>query len=336
MTRARSARAERGASLIQVLVGMAIGVSLVGALATYFIQGSRSSREDINVANMLNEIGFAAGQLTLDLEMAGFWAQVHDPSAIQLDGTLAISGTDCGGANWYRDLRALQVLDNNTGASGGRPLTAFPCLTAGDVVPGTDVVAIKRVLGRVAGTDTATTQLQAGTLYLRTHERFGRLYLHGGGTPEAMATPWQNWEYMPVLYFVQAYTATAGDGVPSLCRRLLRSASGGAPAYATECVAQGIENLQVEIGVDSDGDGTANFFTATPGAPDLATASTARVYLQARSLRADVNYVNDKVYQIGNADPFEPQGSEQHYYRKTLATEVALRNLRGLQGVAIQ
>jgi len=335
MTRAGSARGLRGATLIQVLVGMAIGVSLIGALGTYFIQGSRSSREDINVANMLNELGFAAGQLALDLEMAGFWAQVHDPSAIQFDGTLAISGTDCGAAGWYRDLRALQVLDNNTGASGARPLSEFPCLAAGDVVAGTDVVAVKRLLGRIAGTDTETAQLRAGTLYLRTHERFGLLYLHGAGTPAAMATPWQNWEYVPAVYFVQSYTV-AGDGVPSLCRRVLRSASGGAPAYATECLAQGIENLQVEIGVDSDEDGTANFFTPTPTAQQLNAAATARIYVQARSLRADVNYVNEKTYQIGNAAPFTPGGNERHYFRKTLATEVALRNPRGLQGVAIQ
>ena len=334
MKAARCARPARGVTLIQILIGVAIGASLVAALGTYFIQGSRSGREDINVANMLNELTFAAGQLSLDLEMAGFWAQVHDPSAIQFDATLAISGTDCGAANWYRDLRALQVLDNNTGASGARPATEFPCLTAADVVPGTDIVAIKRVLGRVAGTDTATSGLRDGTLYLRAHERFGRLYLHGG-TPAAMPTPWQNWEYAPAVYFVQSFT-NAGDGIPALCRRVLRSASGGAPAYATECLAQGIENLQIEIGVDSDEDGTANFFTPTPTASHLATVSTARVYVQARSVRADVNYVNDKTYQIGNAAAFTPSGSERHYFRKTLATEVALRNPRGLQGVAVQ
>jgi type IV pilus assembly protein PilW len=336
MNAARSARAERGASLIQVLIGMAIGVSLIGALGTYFIQGSRSSREDINIASMLNELGYASGQLTLDLEMAGFWAQVHDPSAIELDGTLAISGTDCGAAGWFRNLRTLEMLDNTTGASGDRPATQFPCLPAADVVPGTDIIAIKRVYGRIAGTDTATTDLRNGTMYLRTHERFGRLYLHGGGAPGAIATPWQNWEYAPAVYFVQSYTTTAGDGIPALCRRVLRSASGGAPAFATDCVAQGVENLQVEIGVDSDEDGTPNFFTPSPTQGQLNTAATARIYLLVRTVRADQNYYNDKTYELGNAAAFTPSGAARHYFRKTLATEVALRNPRGLQGVAVQ
>lgn len=338
MTRAPRARAASGASLVQVLVGMATGVSVVAALATYFIQGSRSSREDINVASMLNELSFAAGQLGEDLEMAGFWAQVHDPSAITLDGTLAIGGADCGAAGWYRDLRALEVLDNNTGSSGARPVTDWPCLPADDVVPGTDVIAVKRVLGRVAGTDTENAQLRNGTLYLRTHERFGRLYLHGTGTPGALDAPWQNWEYAPAVYYVQRFTVSAQESplLPALCRRTLRSASGGAPAWTTDCVAQGIENLQLEVGVDDDGDGTANYFTASPTAAQLAYASNARLYLQVRSARPDVNYVNQKTYQVGNAAPFTPAGDEQRYFRKTLSTEVALRNPRGLQGVAIQ
>lgn len=332
------ARRAWGASLIQILVGLATGASVVAALGAYFIQGSRSSREDINVASMLNELGFATGQLGVDIEMAGFWAQVHDPSAITLDDTLAISGADCGAAGWYRDLRAIEVLDNNTGTAGARPATDFPCLPAADVVPGTDIIAVKRVLGRVAGSDTATAQLRTGTVYLRTHERFGMLYLHGVGTPGALDAPWQNWEYAPAVYYVQRYTVSPLESppVPALCRRTLRSTGGAAPAFTGDCVAQGIENLQIEVGVDTDEDGTANYFTARPTAAELQLASNARLYVQVRSVQADRNYVNEKTYQIGNAAAFTPTGAERHYFRKTLSTEVALRNPRGLQGVAIR
>ena len=30
------------------------------------------------------------------MRTSGFWAQVHDPSAIDKDSTLALTGTDCG------------------------------------------------------------------------------------------------------------------------------------------------------------------------------------------------------------------------------------------------
>jgi type IV pilus assembly protein PilW len=326
-----------GLSLIELMVAMALGIVTALALATFMLQGTRSSREDINIASMLDELGYAASTLSLDLEMAGFWAQVHDPSAIELDATLALDGDDCGAAGWYRQLTALELLDNNTGASGDHPLSAFPCLDADDVLPGTDVIAVKRVLGRVAGTDTASSSMQAGLIYLRTHDKVGRLYLHGGA-PGAVATPYRNWQYAPALYFVQRWSVseTESPALPSLCRMVLRP-NAGTPAFVRECVARGVENLQVEIGVDSDEDGSANYFTATPAAADLRRASTARLYLQVRSARPDYQYVNDKTYQIGNTeDPYDPSGDEAHYYRKTLSTEVALRNPRALLGVSVQ
>lgn len=326
-----------GLSLIELMVAMALGIVTSLALATFMLQGTRNSREDINIASMLDELGYAASTLSLDLEMAGFWAQVHDPSAIELDASLDLAGTDCGSAGWYRQLGALELLDNNTGAAGARAVSAFPCLTAADVVPGTDIIAVKRVLGRVAGTDTEAGGMQAGLIYLRTHDKVGRLYLHGGA-PGAVPTPYRNWQYAPAVYFVQRWSVSDAEtpALPSLCRMVLRPAA-GTPAFARECVARGVENLQVEIGVDSDEDGSANYFTATPSAADLRRASTARLYLQVRSARPDYNYVNAKTYQIGNTeDAYQPAGDEAHYYRKTLSTEVALRNPRALQGVAVQ
>jgi hypothetical protein len=213
----RARRAAGGLSLIELMIAMALSVVMTLALGTFMLQGTRSGREDINIASMLDELGYAAALLTSDLEMAGFWAPVHDPSVIELDGTLTLGGTDCGAANWYRTLTALELLDNNTGASGGRPMTAWSCLDAGDVMPGTDIVAIKRVMGRVAGTDTVTSGMQPGLIYLRTHDKVGRLYLHGG-TPGAVDTPYRNWQYAPAVYYVQRWSVSSDESpmIPSL------------------------------------------------------------------------------------------------------------------------
>lgn len=326
--------AARGLSLIELMVALAISLTLSLAITTFLFQGTRSSQGDVNIASMLDELSYAASLVSLDLEMAGFWAHVHDPSAIELDGTLDLEGADCGSlSGWYKnDLTALAMLDNNTG-----DLSAYPCLNAADVVPGTDVVAIKRVRGRAAGTNLVTSGMQSGLIYLRTHEKFGRLYLEGGA-PATMPAPYSNWQYVPAVYFVRRWSDSAGEvpRVPSLCRMVLQ-AQGAKPRFVSECVARGVENLQLEIGVDTDDDGTVNFFTASPNPiTDLNRAITARVYLQVRSTRPDFHYFNAKSYQIGNtADPFGGD-DEVHFFRKTLSTEVALRNPRGLIGVAVQ
>jgi type IV pilus assembly protein PilW len=328
-------RAARGLSLIELLIAVVLSVTLSLALGSFMFQGTRSSREDITLASMLDELGYATAQLASDLEMAGFWAQVHDPAAVDLDAGLALGGTDCGAAGWYKDLDALAVVDNNTGAAGLNPIT-FACLDPDTVMPGTDIIAIKRVQGRVAGTDTDVSGMETGMIYLRTHDKSGRLYLHGT-TPTAVDTPYRNWQYAPVVYYVQKFSTsdTESPPIPSLCRMML-VATGGAPAFTRDCIARGVENLQLEVGVDTDEDGSANYFASAPLAADLSRAATARLYLQVRSVRPDFHYVNQKTYQIGNGEAFTPSGDDVHYYRKTLSREVALRNPRALQGVAVQ
>lgn len=326
---------QRGMTLVQIMIATSLSMVLSLGLGSFFITSSRSSHGDLNVSAMLDEISFATAALSSDIQMAGFWAQILDPSLVAADPTLALGGTDCGPSGWFRTLTAVQVLDNPTPSAAA---AAFPCLPAADLVGGSDVVAIKRVLGRVAATSGNAYPLSAGTIYLRVHERHGLLYLAGSGTPAAVETPYQDWEYAPAVYFVQKYTSTATESpqVPSLCRMILRSTGGAPPRFTRECVAQGVEALQIEIGVDTDEDGSANYFSQAPSAAELSRAVTARLYLEVRSAQADPDYLNVKTYQIGNAPAFTPAGADAHYYRKTLTTEVALHNPRALQGVAVQ
>lgn len=334
----RCLRRQRGVTLIEVMTASMLGVMLTASLAVVYVQGSRGSRQDINIATMLDELSFATAFLVQDLEMAGYWAQVHDPAAVDTDASLVVD-EDCGPAgaiDWaYGERGALAVLDNPTGADVE---AAYSCIPASDVQEGADVIAIKRVLGRVASTEANVADLVDGTVYLRTHDRAGRLYLHGAGTPGAISAPFENREYRPSIYYVQRYATrpTESPAIPTLCRRTLEYAEGRPPTFVRECLAQGIENFQVEVGVDSDEDGSPNYFSSAPDAAELSRASMVRLYLLGRTLRPDVDYRNEKTYQLGNAAPFTPSGASVQYYRKTLSTEVILRNPRSLQGIAVQ
>ena len=109
-------------------------------------------------------------------------------------------------------------------------------------------------------------------------------------------------------------------------------------------LAQGVENLQVELGIDTDEDGAANYFMSTPTPEFLARAVAVRLYLLARSSRPDFKYDgksggSKKSYIIGNMQPAHVPADnpvDRHYYHKTLSTEIVLRNPRSLQGLAIQ
>ncbi len=330
MSRARVR--QRGFSLIELMIASSLGIVSVAAVGNVFLGGSSNYRQDEKLSRMHDELAFAMTQLTQDLEMAGFWSRVRDGALIERPGSLTV-GNDCGPTGWaVQDLSSLALDDNPAAASAN---LLHPCLPAADVQAGADIVAIKRVRGRADASDTDASGLVIGRTYLRTHQGLGALYL-GGGTAPAMEQPYQDYEYRPRLYFVQPYTVspTESPRVPSLCRMVLRA--GSPPFFAKECLAQGVENLQLEVGVDSDGDGVANFFSQAPAAADLARAVAVRVYLLVRSATPDPGYRNDKTYWVGNSPALQPSGDNSHYYRKTLASEVVLRNTRSLQGLGYQ
>lgn len=330
MIRARTR--QLGLSLIELMIASSLGLLSVAAVGNVFLGGSGNYRQDEKVSRMHDELAFAMAQVTQDLEMAGFWSRVRDAALIGRPASLGVT-TDCGPAGWSVDLTSLALDDNPTAATAN---TLHPCLPTADVQPGADIVSIKRVRGRADGTDTDASALVSGRTYLRTHQGQGALYLNGSAAP-GLEAPYQDWEYRPRLYFVQPYSASPLESprVPSLCRMVLRA--GSPPTYVKECLAQGVENMQLEVGVDSDGDGVANFFLQAPVAADLARAVAVRVYLLVRSATPDPAYSSSqKTYWVGNSGAFQPIGDDVHYYRKTLASEVVLRNTRSLQGLGYQ
>jgi type IV pilus assembly protein PilW len=279
---------------------------------------------------MHDESRFAIRELTRDLNMAGFMGDILAPGAITLDASLAI-GVDCdtaGGTDWAYGLTvagtgedtSLMALDNITTAAA---VSEFSCLAAGELVAGTDIVSIKRL---AAGT---TDDVDVGSAAIRTNGTIGALYVEpiAGAVP----APFDDWMYTPSVYFIRAYTNVVGDDIPSLCRKVL-VAGVAAPSMATECIAQGVENLQVEYGVDSSGDGSVNAYVTDPSQAELESTVSVRVFLLARVSADDGSFDNNKTYVLSNADEFTP---DDNVRRRVYTTTVAVPNLRNRQLIGI-
>ena len=120
------------------------------------------------------------------------------------------------------------------------------CFVNGELLDGTDVVAIKRVAGAEA------TALSANGAYLRTNGTVGVLFSGVAPTapPVVVAPPRADWAFRPSIYYIRQFANAPGDNIPTLCRKALR---GPGPGMTTECLATGIENLQIEYGIDTTG-----------------------------------------------------------------------------------
>lgn len=321
-------RRSAGYSLIELMVTASIGLLLILGVVVVLSSSGRNYREDSRYSGMQDELRFALGQVINDTEMSGFWSNLFTPSAISADGSLPTTTTsgwsDCGASGvdfafaGFSTGSMVPIAVSNNLADGAAAHAAYQCIDASEFQADTDVLTVRRVVGD-AVTDSA---LVAGTVYLRENGTVGILFLYSaGGTPPTITGTVNNWPYRISVYYIRNYSQSVGDGVPALCRKSLQAQT--PPAWTTECIGQGIENLQVEFGIDPAGTGTAAYYRSAPSAAELSQAVTTRISLLARSSEQDYQYSNGKRYALGDV---VVAGSGDHYYRKALASAVVLRN----------
>lgn len=312
-----------GFSLVELMIALTLGLVALAAVGSVFQSSARGYRQDDRLSRLQDELRFAMAQLTLDLEMAGFFAQVRDPAAeIEVDPRVSIA-RDCGpppaSGTWvYHEQGAALFTIGDASAAAAH--AAFPCLAAGEFVAGTDVLAVKRLDRPVAGA------LDADRIYFKTNGVRSAIFR---GADLADVEPRTGslalYELRPSVWFVRKYAFAGQDPpVPSLCRR--RLAAGTPPSMDVECLAQGIENLQVEFGVDADADGVPDEFreyTAPPAHAEMRRVVALRVHLLARSTEADPDYRTVKTFRLAS-QRITGTGA---YYRKSLSSTVLLRNV---------
>jgi len=321
---------QHGMTLIELMIAMVLSLVLSGAVITVFANNRHSFNQDENIQRMQDDARHALREITFDIAMAGHYGDLLIPSSVTNDNTLALT-TDCGpvgAAEWmYQTVQpgtsqflSVVALDN---ASPAQAAANFSCINGAEFLDGTDVVAIKRVAGIRAGASVN------GQVYLRTNGTVGLLFKEPLGGAPAIAVPAPNadWEYRPSIFFIRNYENTPGDGVPTLCKKVLRTPG---PGMTTECIAAGIEDMQVEYGIDITGDGFTNLYLPNPTLLEMQSVVAARVTLLARSADFDTRYQNVKTYTLSNADPYTPQ---DRFHRQVVSTTVGIQNIRSLNAM---
>lgn len=155
------------------------------------------------------------------------------------------------------------------------------------------------------------------------------------------------------VYFVAPCSVPSGGGntctganddggtpIPTL-KRLELTSVGGVPGMNLMPLAEGIENLQIEYGIDDTllspppptgylGDGAPDRYTATPNAADLANAVSIKVFVLARGTAPSAGHIDDKSYTLGSAGATNSAGTKpaanDNYKRHVFSALVRLTN----------
>ena len=263
MNRAR----RRGFGLVEVLVSLALGTFVAVAALAVHARVAVEARTALAL-QQAHEAARAAGDLLeRELRAAGHLGPAPDAAAVANRATAGTRGRDfgasqCGPAVATDLARPVTAADGHYALQAGSSLACAPA-PSGRTVAGADTLTIRRAGAEPAPAERGRLQLAAtrsrGLLFAD-----GRVPLLGPGTAVH--------DLEVGVYYVAA-DSSAGAGVPALRRKRLVGGSDG-PRFEDEELVVGVEELQVEFGVDGpDPDETPERYVT---AADVAADDTTR------------------------------------------------------------
>lgn len=364
-------RAQRGITIVEFLVSVAIGMIVVAALAT-LIADQSSNRAEVDRAGRLIESGrYSARMLADDLQMAGYWGETSASPAAPADWA------DPCGADPAVPTQAEQVaavglhitgfdVPGTVARDGYNGTTALPALPGGGNVtlsclsnlkPGTDVIVVRHAdpdstpyetagvpnVGTLGSTANSNRFFMQAGLNAATN-LFESRFNVGGNAAAAFDLKRKDKTTMATvrkvitrIYYVSTCSVCSGtvDTIPTLKMRELEKGGATVGNFTWSdpvTISEGVENLQVEYGVDAaatqDGapDG-ADVAGGTLAVGDWPAVVSAKLYILARSIERVPTFNDDKTYPLGLAGTMTPAaGEERQYKRHVFVQSVRLVN----------
>lgn len=329
----------RGLTLVELLVGIALGLFIVLALITLYVNVSRTNTE-MSKTNQLIENGrFAMQLLQEDVAHAGFWGPIvtSAPTAVP---------DPCRAYATWDDPHVVNVL--SVPVQGYQDGTPYAACGSGlsSVVANSDVLFVTHastcVVGagcegsgdtgphiQVSGCRTDVVNPDPAYLVATTAQMDARAVKIRG---KDCATEVPRRGIISNIYYV----ANNASGVPSLMRMSYANGAYG----STQALVDGIEAFKVEYGIDDLGsnglpisntnpaDGNADRYQACTAATpcdlaDLENAVVVKLHLLARNLEPTAGHVDRKSYMVG---PLAVAAKNDAYKRHVFTTTVRLVN----------
>lgn len=331
---------QHGLSLIELMISITIGLLILAALSTLFVNQSRA-RVELDKSNRMIDNGrYALEMLSDNLRLAGYYGEFAPASAVPAIPTTLPDPCSTTASDISAALQlAVQGYDAVTPASS---IASPPCgltYTAGSdltLKPGSDILVIRR-----ASTATPIVQGVAlpGTHYLQASLCQYDLVTYIVDTVPAnfilrtkTCTPTSTAPYTDLRQFmVQVYFVSPdnkpGDGIPTLKRTELDPTT---HVFVNTPLVEGIEYMQIEYGLDADNDGTADSYVSNPVVTDWPNVVAVKMHILARNTETTKSYTDSKTYSLGSAGTLTPGGN---YKRHVYTQYIRLVNVAGRREV---
>lgn len=279
----------RGFSLIELMIAVTLGLLVMTAMVSLFVNTSRSNRELAKVNSQIENGRFAMQLLQNEIIHGGFWGgfvpEFDDLTATGApdDEPTAVPGACTAYASWNAAYKTNLI---------GIPVQAYDDVPTGcsaivtNMKANTDAIIIRHAATCLPGVGNCL-DIAANNVYFQ----FSQCENEIGATPpllyqfeQAVDDAASNFtlkkrgctgtppaatagtqadvrKFVSHIYYIRDYAVTAGDGIPTLVRSEFTE-SGGTPAHqAAEALINGIEGFRVELGIDNISDDGFNIIT---------------------------------------------------------------------------
>jgi type IV pilus assembly protein PilW len=327
---------QRGVGLIELMVAMLIGLFLILGAVTVFNQSRNTYRASEGVARLQETARLAMDVIESDIRMANYWgmnnradyivnrAGPSQPPPAEFNAQQQTNVSLCGTAasNWVINLDEYLGGSNNS--------YGLQC-AASNYQAGTDVVFIRRA------NEARPLALDPNRVYLQTSRIQGTLFVPNPACtiptdpnciPAAYLPPASESRELEARAYYVSSQSTLRNDVPSLRRKRFASVNAAIATNAVldEEIVSGVEDLQVRLGIDTDGDSNIDQYVEPGGVPGTAAVVSVTVWLRVRAEDRDFGHRDETAYQYADmAAAFTPN---DNYRRILVSKTIHIRNSR--------
>lgn len=304
---------QRGVTLIELMVALAVGSILIIGAVSVFSSSRNTYRVNEIMSRLQENARFALHTVEPDIRAAGYWGLNNRYSII--DGAATVTEPVAAGMGVAGDCQNNFSIDLNNPVAGAN--NAFPfvgCAPFGaGAVANTDVLVVRHAT-------TNPRPLAAGRMQIQSDRGKVGVFANGLLPVGYVGATSQTHDLVVHAYYLSRDSAL-GAGIPSLRRKRL----GPGPALFDEEVIPGVQDFQIQFGVDTDGDGAANQYVNPGNELPGSTTVAVRMWLLFRADQIDVSHSDNTNYVYADQNIAPPNDS----FRRILVTKtIQLRNTR--------
>ena len=317
---ARSRPAQSGYGLVELLVAALVGLLVIGGMLTAYHKSRETYAAAETESRLQENARYALAILEADVRMAGYWGLTNrgDLLAISAAGGFPVA---CG-AGWATDVA--HAVAGYDGAYG-----AVCPASGGGARAGSDVLIVRRASAQRITPQAAAIAAAYRTQVLVVSSRTGGEVFVPSATANQLPAgyaasdtpgdpPLADTRPLVVDAYYVSRNSSIANGYPALRRKTLNAG----PSIGEEEVLPGVEDLQVEFGVDTDGDSSADFFAHPAAAPPGGQPVCVRLWLRLRAQDADPTFIDSATYDYAGQS-YTPN---DHYRRLMVVKTIHLRN----------